>query len=235
MIRSTSQRAARLLREITDCDSGMALIEMAYSLPILLSLATVGTELANYATVQMQVSQLALQVADNTSRMGAGLPLASKKITETMINDVLAGADAQAGNLNLLGSQTETVNGVSRTKAKARIVISSLEPMANPNTTNRYKIVWQRCAGAATEYTPRYGTAGQTTLQGMGPAGRQVTVPDGNAMMFVEVHYRYAPLFAGEIGLVDYVDIDTVAAMLVRDDRDLSRIYNTEGAPISRC
>jgi hypothetical protein len=229
------QKLKSLLADILDCQNGLALVEMAYSLPILITLTAGGIELANYATVQMRVSQLAVNVADNASRMGAGLPLASKRITETMINDVLSGAEAQASDLNLMGSQTETVNGSTTTAQKARIIISDLEPVANPNTTNRYKIVWQRCRGGATSYTPQYGTAGQTNLTAMGPAGRQVAPPDGTAMMFVEVHYRYQPLFLGNLGFVSFNDIDTVSAMLVRDDRDLTQIYNTEGATISSC
>jgi Flp pilus assembly protein TadG len=228
-------QALPLLRRLKACESGAALVEMAFGLPILLTLTAGGTELARYATVQMRVSQLAIQVADNASRMGTGQPLAAKQITETMINDVLSGAEAQAGELNLMGSQSETVNGVTTTAQKARIIISDLEPIANPNTTNKFKIVWQRCRGTATSYTPRYGTAGQTNLNGMGPTGRVVTAPDGTALMFVEVHYRYQPLFIGSLGVVNYVDIDSVASMLVRDDRDLTQIYNTEGATVASC
>lgn len=227
MIRKLALNMARLRR----CESGMALVEMAYSLPVLITLTAGGAELANYATVSMRVSQLALQVADNASRIGAGSPLAAKKITETQINDILQGAVAQAGGMNILGTQSE--NGT--THAKARIIISDLEPVANPNTTNRYKIVWQRCKGALTTYTPQYGTAGQTNLVGMGPTGRQVTAPDGTAVMFVEIRYRYEPLFFGSSAIMTYKDIDTVAAMIVRDDRDLTQIYNTEGATVSSC
>lgn len=229
------RRTGALLADLIACRSGLALVEMAYSLPILITLTAGGTELANYATVQMRVSQLAVNVADNASRMGAGLPLASKRITETMINDVLSGAEAQASDLNLLGTQSETVNGSTSTAQKARIIISDLEPVANPNTTNRFKIVWQRCRGGATSYTPHYGTAGQNNLTAMGPAGRQVAPPDGAAMMFVEVHYRYEPLFLNSLGFVTYNDVDVVSAMLVRDDRDLTQIYNTEGAAVSNC
>jgi hypothetical protein len=43
-----------------------------------------------------------------------------------------------------------------------RVVISDLEPTANPNTANTYKIGWQRCKGAKTTYLPAYGTYGLT-------------------------------------------------------------------------
>lgn len=232
----TIRRPRRLLADLRACQSGLALIEMAYALPILVTLTAGGTELANYATVQMRVSQLAVNLADNASRMGSGLPLASKQITETMINDVLSGAEAQASDLSLLGSQSETVNGVTTTKQKARIIISDLEPVANPNTTAKFKIVWQRCRGSDTSYTPQYGTTATAPFTlGMGPASSKVAPPDGTAMMFVEVHYRYQPLFLNNLGFVNYTDINAVSAMLVRDDRDLTQIYNTEGATVSSC
>lgn len=229
-----THRFRQSLARLWCCESGVALIEMAYSLPVLISLTVGGAELANYATVAMRVSQLALQVADNASRIGEGSPLAAKKISETQINDILEGADAQAGGLNILGSQTE--DGV--THAKARIIISDLEPVANPNTTNKYKIGWQRCKGPLTSYTPQYGTYGATSgsnMDGMGPTGRQVIAPDGTAVMFVEIRYRYKPLLFGSLAIMPYRDIDVVAAMIVRDDRDLTKIYNSEGATIATC
>ncbi len=233
--RSTATHARLFLRRLRRSDSGVALIEMAYITPLLLTLTMGGAELANYATVQMRVSQLAVQVADNASRMGEGQPFQAKQITETMINDVLAGAEAQASDLSLMGTQRE--NGA--TVQKARIIISDLEPKTNPNTTPpKFRIVWQRCRGGATSFVSRYGTpATATNIDGMGPgtASQKVAPPDNNAMMFVEVRYRYQPLFIGVLGIVPYIDIDAEAAMLVRDDRDLSQIYNPDNATRSLC
>jgi len=222
-------RTGTFLRRLKRCEVGLALIEMAYVTPVLLTLTMGGAELANYATVQMRVSQLALQVADNASRMGSGLPLASKQITETMINDVLAGAQAQASDMNLMGSQQE--GGV--TVQKARIIISDLEPVANPNTTNKFRIVWQRCVGPAATFVSKYGVQGTTNLDGMGSPS--VSPPDNNAMQFVEVRYRYQPLFIGKMGFVNYINIDSEAAMLVRDDRDLSQVYNPDAVTQATC
>lgn len=228
-IRALAKRAQAGLHRLKRCQSGLALVEMAYCTPILLTLTMGGAELANYATAQMRVSQLALQVSDNASRMGAGLPLAAKQITETMVNDVLAGAEAQANDLNLMGTQTEGVNTVQ----KARVIISDLE--ADPDNAGRYKIMWQRCRGGATTFASRYGAQGANNMTGMGPAGQRVTPPADTALMFVEVHYRYQPLFIGKFGFVNYVDIDSEAATLVRDDRDLTQVYNPDNVVKSLC
>ena len=94
--------ARALLRRLRDDRSGLALIEFAYSLPLLTTMTMAGAELTNFTTTKMRVSQLALHVADNAARMGTGDILALKTISETQINDVFAGANLQGGRLNLL-------------------------------------------------------------------------------------------------------------------------------------
>ena len=137
-------------------DRGVALLEFAFTLPVLLLMCLTGAELTNYITTKMRISQIALHLADNAARIGAGSQLSVKTITESDINDLFIGANLQSGELALF------TNG--------RIILSSLEPIATPNTTNRYKIAWQRCKGAKVR-TSTYGNAGATNLTGMGPAG----------------------------------------------------------------
>lgn len=212
-------RFAEALKRLARDNSGVALIEMAFVSPVLVLMTLTGAELANYITVRMRVSQLALRIADDASRIGTGSQLAAKKISESDINDLFVGANQQSGGLQL--------------SQQARVVISDLEPMANPNTTNKYKIVWQRCYGAKTSYVRQYGTAGQTNLDGIGPTGRQVTAQDDNATIFVEVYYEYRPLISAS--LVPQTNFTDIASMAVRDRRDLTQIYNTENAPVSSC
>ena len=239
-------RALHRLRSLGKNESGISLVEFAFSMPFLLLMISGGAELANYSITKMRVSALALQVADNASRIGEGNLLQSKKITEAQMNDLLQGALAQSGSLNINGFSNERqADNSTISNAKARIIISSLEP--DPDTTNHPNknwIRWQRCYGQATTYAPQYGTAGQDDLAGMGPTGSTVFAPDGTAIIFVEVHYRYEPLFPvvrpEMFGIMDYRDINTVAAMVVGDDRDLAGsggtgFYNTEGVTPSVC
>lgn len=214
--------------------SGLALIEFAFIAPVFMIFVASGAELANYATESTQVSQLALQVADNAARIGEGDPLANKKITETQINDLFTGAEIHAGDLDIYGSHTEDGNAIPN----GRIILSSLETMANPNPTGKFKIAWQRCRGLDTTYTPQYGVAGEpsgTNIDAMGPAGRQVTAVAGTPVMFAEVRYRYQPLFLNGFAIKDYEYINAVAAMMVRDARDLTDVFNTEGAAVATC
>lgn len=212
----------RRLRTLGRDTGGAALLEFALTLPILLTMGLTGAELTNYIITKMRISQIALHLADNSARIGSGSQLQAKVITETDINDLLTGAQLQSGELDLL--------------ANGRIIISSLEPVANPNTTNKYKIGWQRCKGAKTTKTPGYGVAGQSSgqnMNGMGPAGRQAIAPESGSTMFVEVYYEYKPLI--KTSFSPDTSMTEIASMMVRDRRDLSAIYNVENATRSTC
>lgn len=198
--------------------SGVAMIEFAFMFPVFLLFMTGAAELANYVTVKMRVSQMALQIADNAARIGSGSPLAAKQITENDINDLFIGAQLASAQLDL--------------RKNGRVILSDLEPQTNPNTANRFKIVWQRCFGDKA-VTSHYGKQGDQNLTGIGPVGREATAQDDNATMFVEVRYRYSPLLTTE--WIPGVEMREIASMAVRDRRDLTKIYNNENAPVSSC
>ena len=200
------------------CQSGVALTEFAVALPFLLLAGTGGLEAANFAVNWRRVSDLTTQVADNASRLGAESVLASRPITEGEINTVLLGAKLQAGSLDL--------------EHKGKIILSSLE--VNPD--GGQWIRWQRCYGGKV-YTPRYGQEGDgatgTTVAGMGVTGSQVQAQTDSAVMFVEIAYRYEPLFS--MGSLNNRDIVETASFVIRGARDLNNITNAAGDPVSNC
>jgi Flp pilus assembly pilin Flp len=240
MFKKISSGRRRSLKQLRSNESGVALIEFGLALPIMMTLLVSGTEIANYSIANTQVSQIALQVADNASRIGEGLPLNKKEISETQINDLLTGAGIHAGRLDLFGTYQEWVNGVATTKPRGRVIISSSEMMAKANAgdPDKYEIKWQRCRGAATTYASHFGIVSKASgknMNGIGPVGRQVKAPDGVPIIFTEIHYRYNPIFFSENALMGYRDINAIGAMMVRDDRDVTNIKNVENAPISGC
>ena len=206
-------------RRLGSDTSGVALLEFALTLPVLLLMCLTGAELTNYITTKMRISQIALHLADNAARIGAGSQLALKTITEADINDLFTGANYQSGELALF------TNG--------RVILSSLEPVANPNTTNKFKIAWQRCKGSKTAHNSSYGAALATNLDGMGPAGRQTVAPEGGAAMFVEVYYEYQPLV--KTSLAPSSNMTEIASMMVRDRRDTTQVYNNPAVTVSSC
>lgn len=207
-----------LLQRLRRDERAVAMIEFAYALPIFVALAVGGAELANYVTVKMRVSQLALHIADHAARIGSGGQLAAKKITDSQINDLFVGSGLQAGGLQLF--------------TKGRVILSSLEPVASPNTTDRYKIGWQRCRGMQI-HASSHGATNDTNLTGIGPAARQVKAPKDGATMFVELYYVYTPIIATRYA--PSLQIIEIASMPVRDRRDTTMVYNTEAVTPSSC
>jgi hypothetical protein len=219
-----------------DC-SGLAVVEFAVGLPFFLGLTVAGMETANYAAITMSLNQITIHTADSGARMGEGGQLAAKRISETLINDVFAGTIREGDSLLLDGQHAYTSNGVVTLRGNTKLWMSSIEPVAAFDAANpRYRMRWQRCMGAGSFFTPSYGTpATITSVTGVGPVGRQIIAPPAGAAIFVETKYWFKPLVIGNMTKLVEKEIAMYAAMVVRDNRDLTQIYNSENAPISTC
>ena len=212
-----------LLNRLVTATNGVAATEFAIVLPFLLGAGLMGLDLANRAIVQMKVSQLAMHMADNASRVGDTATLQDRKIYESDINDLFLGAQLQGGkHLELF--------------RHGRAVISSLEVV--PGTEDQQYIHWQRCLGAKTHLS-RYGVEGDGLggeLPGMGPPGEEVWAFPDEAVIFVEIAYDYQSLVGHTFGLSG--EVTATASFTVRDDRDLSQIYQrdpTAPEAVARC
>jgi hypothetical protein len=199
--------------------SGLALIEFAYVIPVLTAVGISGVEMTNYANTNMKISQAAMALADNMSRVGLESSLTSVQIREADVNDGLIGFQRQTEGLNFA--------------ANGRVVLSSLER----NAQGGQWIHWQRCFGSLA-IAPSYGREGTgvtgTAFLGMGPATGRVTAPADTAVMFVEVTYTYQPLFTGFF--LRNRTIRHEASFINRDPRDLAQIYNPNpAAPVANC
>jgi Flp pilus assembly protein TadG len=210
------------LRRLRADRSGMAMVEFALCLPFVVGVAMTGAELTNFTTVKMRMSQLALQVADNASRIGTGTVTTTTTISEAQINDMLTGAGYQSGKLNVYS------NG--------RIIVSSLE--TDPANTGKYRIRWQRCRGSKV-VTSSYGVQGANNLTGITLNGQLITAPTSTAVMIVEISYNYQPIISS--AFIPRSTLTETAAMVVRDNRDMTGptggvgIYNNENVTASAC
>ena len=220
MTRVLPDLCARLWRSA----AGVAATEFALAFPFILGVGLMGLETANRALVQMQVSQLAVQVADNASRIGDQSMLQDRKIYEEDINDLFHGAFVQS-SAGLAIMQ------------HGRIILSSLEVV--DGTADRQYIHWQRCVGNK-RYSSSYGAEGDgknMTIAGMGPAGEEVTAFKDDAVMFVEVAYDYQPLVGAPFTFGSH-QMTAIASFTVRDDRDLSGIHQRSTSapdPVAAC
>lgn len=217
----TLARIARTPGRLARDTSGLALLEFAFSMPIVLMIGLYGIEIANQALVNLKISQIALNLADNAARVGLISGANIEQLREIDMNDVLQAARNQGAGIGL------TTNG--------RITLSSLER----DSSGTQRIHWQRCIGqrSGTNYDSSYGTttttagtdttpanAGTTTPSGMGDAGSQVNAPTNGGVMFVEVNYQYQPVIGN--WLFGTSRIHYVASFIVRDNRDFAQIYN---------
>lgn len=211
--------ALTLLRRLLRNRSGVAMTEFALGAPFLLTAGLWGAEEANYALVNMKVSQLTEHIADNASRVGDTSTLQNRKIYENDINEVIVGAQIQGGKIGLYD------NG--------RVIITSVE--VDQESGNQY-IHWQRCRGAK-NVTSNYGNVGDDLgTVGIGPSGQEVFAQPDDAVIFVEINYTYQPLVSAKF--LGSLDIHSIASFTVRDNRDLSQIYQRDPGmpdPVQAC
>jgi hypothetical protein len=208
-------RASPFLTRLRECRSGIAMTEFALAAPLLMTAGLYGTEVAWLALTHLRISQTAMEIADNASRVGDTSSLQYKKIYESDIDDVLRGSNIEAGKSVDLFKH-------------GRVIISSLEVV--PGTNGNQYIHWQRCFGEK-QWPSSFGKEGDglsgPTITGMGPAGDQVTAYDEqDAVIFVEIAYEYQPLFSKMF--VGNTTINVHGAFNVRDSRDLSQIYQRD-------
>lgn len=226
-------------------ESGLAMVEMAMSLPFFLGLTIGGVEIANYASVSMQLNQITMHTADSAARIGSSTPNGTKTISEAQIKDVFEGAIREGGRIAAGGSHSyvDPDTGEPSIRGNTRIILSSFEEVASFNPDEpRYRIRWQRCGGTATQYTSNYGTTATSTSEtGIGPAGRKISPPPGGSIMFVELQYQFKPLFVNGFSRMTDHTISQVASMVVREKRDLIGppgsvgIYNIENVTPATC
>lgn len=221
-IRKGATRLSALGRD----NSAVAMVEFAFGAPLVLALGLAGTETAYFAVTHMQVSQIAMQVADNASRVGESDVLVARKVYESDINDTFVGAEKLGDKYDIFG--------------QGRIIISSLQKNGQSGSSNGQTIRWQRCRGAK-KFDSSYGVEGDgaddSSFKGMGDAPHWkdwIRAEEGTAVMFVEVSYTYEPITPFEF--FGDEEIHYTAAFNVRDNRDLTQLYQTNPpSPVASC
>lgn len=219
------------LRRLLRNRSGVAMTEFALGAPFLLTAGLWGTETANFALANMKISQLAIHVADNASRVGDTTTLQNRKVYESDINDLLLGANIQGGpSIDLF--------------EHGRVIISSVEIWdqaahgsgnGTPHNPGVQFIHWQRCLGAKNAGS-NYGNQNSELPDGIGPAGQEVSAEEGNPVIFVEISYDYQPLISSTF--IGNANISAIASFMVRDDRSNSGLLQrniTDPDTVSAC
>jgi hypothetical protein len=193
--------AARFAGSLRDCRSGVAFLEFAFALPVVLALGLLGLETANYAMANLRVSNIAMLTADNAARV-------RDSIDEGDIVELFTGAKMSGSNINFA--------------ANGRIILTDLEPTTSP--AGKQWVRWQRCDGAlnyaATPAALRPQTSSganivngteiyntdrttnssspssetKASLTSVGSGANVISAGTGSAVMVVEVAYDYQPV-----------------------------------------
>ena len=177
------KRASRLARRLRGNSRGMAFVEFAMSLPVLMTLVLVGLETANLAMAHLRISNIAMLTADNAARV-------RDSIDEANVIELLTGSKMSGDSI--------------RFRQNGRIILSSIEPntAGSSGATTGQWIRWQRCDGRK-NVVSRYGLQGagqnNATIQAVGPVGNQISASSGTAIMMVEVTYDYQPIVSNAI------------------------------------
>jgi hypothetical protein len=178
-----SRRCTRFARRLGACEGGLAFIEFAMALPVLVMLGLVGLETANLAMAHLRVSNIAMLTADNAARV-------RDSIDEANVIELLTGSKMTGDSIEF--------------RQNGRIILSSVEPNTagfNGASTGQW-IRWQRCDGArnvASTYGPQGTGQNNATLQAVGPPGNRIAATTGTAIMLVEVVYNYQALVSDTI------------------------------------
>lgn len=197
------------LRHLSDATSGVALTEFALLLPVILIMGLVGADLANLARVNMEVSQAALSLADNASRLGqSDNSSVTPTVTEQDIDSIMSGALRQGDSIDL--------------RSKGRLILSSVE---HDDLTGKQYIHWQRCSGdyaVSSSYGDDANNNGLTgaPLTGVGQNAVKLSADSGSAIMVAEIYYQYTGLF-GEVITPSHI-VRREAEYIIRDDRNLA-------------
>lgn len=216
-MRAPARRQKRqFARRLATDENGLAMMEFAFSLPVLLVLTLGGLETANFALAHLRISQIAMTVSDNAGRVNTA-------VDETNINEIFSGA-------RLVGLPIDFENN-------GRVVLSSLQPNELAAADAGQMINWQRCFGGL-DAQPSYGDEGagredSSLAAGMGEDGNLIAASEGTAVMFVEVTYQYQPLI-DSIWIGGDRDIRYESAFNVRE-RTNQDITNTQTLPVNQC
>lgn len=191
------------LKRLSSDLSGTALIEFAVGLPLFLTTATMGLEVANLALAHQSISNMSKMAADTAAR---GI----SAIDEADVNEIFLGSKMSASRFDF-GSH-------------GRIILSSLRP--SPTGSGDW-IQWQRCTGLL-NVTSAYGGEDDGNV-GKPPVNTTgIAVSAGTNIMLVEVLYDYQPLI--NMNIFGAKRIKYSAAFIVRE-RDNYAIVNIGNLP----
>ncbi|MEH6526722.1 MAG: TadE/TadG family type IV pilus assembly protein [Sneathiella sp.] len=158
---------------------GVAMVEFAMLLPLLMLLAAGSFEVARYALIMQKLDRIVATLSDLVARSG------NETMTETEISNIMDSAFFMAQPFDITGD--------------AMMILTSVEG----RTGQAPEILSQRISGSVTGAVSAIGTTinGNATLPSAFPdAGSGETLDNGETLVVAELVYNYTPYLTGDIG-----------------------------------
>lgn len=146
---------------------GASLIEIAFVMPILVTLLLGGVEIARYVLLHQKLDRVSSSIADLVSQ--------AENISVADLQNIFDAAQFVAKPFDL--------------PADGTVIVSSI---SNPIGAQATKVNWQQAGAGTITATSLIGTTGGTVSL---PAG--FTVADGQTIIIAEVFYNYVPWILG--------------------------------------
>lgn len=204
----------QLIRHLARDRRGVAFVEFALALPLLVTAVFMGLETAWLVLQQQTVGRVAAQTADNVARI-------RDSIDETDLAEVLAAARLNSDRIGSL--------------AASRIVISSVQ--LNAKGTGQW-IRWQRCMGGLSGGSA-YGVEGRgrddASLPAITAAGRTIRATPGMAIILVEMKHAYRPLVSNRMFGDRMLTTETAYVVRQRNDLGINNATGMADADKQRC
>ena len=156
------------LRRFRSERDGAILIEMAFAMPVLLSLLLGGVEIARYVLLHQKLDRVASSIADLVSQ--------SETVSAADLQNIFDAAKYVAKPFELASDGTVVVSSVTN-------------PLGSANAT----VNWQRSGAGTGTATSRVGTEGGAASL---PTG--FTLADGQTIIVAEVFFDYQPWILGD-------------------------------------
>lgn len=148
--------------------SGASLIELAFAMPILVTLLLGGVEIARYVLLHQKLDRVSSSISDLVSQ--------AETISIGDLQNIFDAAQFVAKPFNL--------------PAEGTVIVSSI---SNPLGGQDSRVNWQESGGGSITANSQIGTPGSSVTL---PTG--FTLADGQTIIIAEVFYDYVPWILGD-------------------------------------
>lgn len=160
------------LRKFWRCQDGLAVMEFAFGLPVLIIILLGCFDAARFVLINQKMARVASQTSDLVAQADV--------VTESEMDDLWVAAGETALPFDI--------------GAEGRVIVSSVFRAYTPASAVP-TIVWQRMTDPGLNSTSKLGEEADTDP----PLATGFSLRNGENVIVAEVYYDYSPVFFGEI------------------------------------